>query len=60
MNERKAAVSAPILDDGRNAVKINAAKQIRVTVRIPENITEIVRQQKINRIYDILNPESSK
>lgn len=33
-------------------------KGIRLTVHLPENIPETVRQQKINRIYDILTPEN--
>ena len=29
-------------------------KGIKVSIRIPENVPEVVRRQKINRIYDIL------
>lgn len=34
------------------------AKEIRLTVHLPENIPENVRLQKINRIYDILASEN--
>lgn len=30
--------------------------QLNVTVHIPNNVHETIRRQKINRIYDILNP----
>lgn len=33
-----------------------SASKIKVTIHIPENVPR--RQEKINRIYDILNPES--
>lgn len=29
-------------------------KGIRVTIRLPKSLSESVRRQKINRIYDIL------
>ena len=32
---------------------------IKVLIRIPENITDRIRQGKINRIYDILKPKIS-
>ena len=34
----------------------DANVSIRVTVNIPENVRDNIRQQKINRIYDILSP----
>lgn len=39
------------------AVKDDITQGIRVTVRIPENMSETSRRQKINRIYDILKPD---
>lgn len=33
---------------------------IRVTVTSPEHIPETIRQQKINRLYDILSGENRK
>lgn len=32
----------------------------KVTVHIPKSDSEIIRQTKINRIYDILNPKGQK
>lgn len=32
-------------------------QQIKITVHLPKNISEDARRQKINRIYDILNPK---
>ena len=29
-------------------------KSIKVTVTLPENVPDVIRQAKINRIYDIL------
>ena len=34
----------------------NEIKPIKVTVHIPENVSPDVRQRKINRLYDLLNP----
>ena len=31
--------------------------KVKVTIHIPDNISETVRQQKINRLYDILKPK---
>ncbi len=33
-------------------------KEIQVTIRLPEKVPENVKQRKINRIYDILNPDN--
>lgn len=35
-------------------------EKVMVTIHIPEAIAENLKQQKINRIYDILNPEISQ
>lgn len=35
-------------------------QQIKITVHLPENVSENARRQKINRIYDILNPKISQ
>lgn len=34
--------------------------KVRVTIHVPEAVSENLKQQKINRIYDILNPEISQ
>gem|GEM_PF-1916906 len=31
---------------------------IKVTVTVPDSINTVVRQQKINRIYDLLKPKN--
>ena len=49
-----------IISDTESAVKAEPPKKIKVTVRIPDHLHERVRQQKVNRIYDILNPEKSR
>lgn len=36
------------------------ADDIKVIVHIPDHISESVRREKINRIYDILSKESKK
>lgn len=33
---------------------------IKVTIRIPENVPEHVIQEKINYIYDVLKPKSTE
>ena len=33
---------------------------VKVTIHIPDNIPESLRQQKINRIYDILTKEKTE
>ena len=31
--------------------------KVRVTIHIPDNVSESIKQQKINRLYDILKPK---
>jgi len=40
--------------------KMCMPQQVKVTVHLPENIMENARQQKINRIYDILAHKNSR
>lgn len=47
-------------NDGRCTVDPKDSDEIKVTVHIPENVHDNIRKEKINRIYDILNPEISK
>lgn len=35
-------------------------QNIKVTVQLPKRKPEIVTQTKINRIYDILNPDKTR
>lgn len=30
---------------------------VKVTIHIPDEVSETIRQQKINRLYDILKPK---
>lgn len=51
-------ITANMADNGSShTTNSNALNKIKLTVHIPENIQENVRQQKVNKIYDILNPE---
>jgi len=34
--------------------------KIKVTVRLPDKVSEVIRQQKINRIFDLLKPNGKK
>lgn len=34
-------------------------KTFKVTVKLPEHISESIRRDKINRLYDILKPKNS-
>ena len=36
------------------------SQNINVIIHLPEEVSEIIKQQKINRIYDILNPKDEK
>lgn len=47
-------------DNDKCTVKPRISGEIKVTVHIPERVHENVRQQKINRIYDILSPDISQ
>ena len=47
------------ISETKNIVKTDSAKKIPVKVHLPGNVSETVRQQKINRIYDILKCENS-
>lgn len=57
--QRNIAIESSVTDVGC-AVKATMPREIPVTVRIPENMNEISKRQKINRIYDILKPKASR
>ena len=40
--------------------KNNTSAEMKVTIHLPEEVSEIVRQQKINYLYDILKPKPPK
>ncbi len=48
-----------IIQNMGQTVKVESPRKIRVTVHVPDHLHERVRQQKVNRIYDILNPKKS-
>ena len=50
-------INTAIATKDKNTIKPKVSKEINVVVHIPESIHERTRQQKINRIYDILTPE---
>ena len=43
-----------------NTNETNTSAEIKVTIHLPEDVSEIVRQQKINHLYDVLKPKSPK
>ena len=34
-------------------------EEIKVKITLPENVTEVIKQQKINTLYDLLNKSSN-
>lgn len=51
-------VSSVSVSETVDIVKVDSTKKIPVAVHVPENVSENIRQQKINRIYDILKTEN--
>ena len=49
-----------ILSDAGRAVKDEESERIKVTIHIPEKMNETSRRLKINRIYDILSPDTPR
>ena len=49
-----------IVPDSGCAVKAVEAQRIKVVVHIPEQINEVSRRRKINKIYDILHPATTR
>ena len=43
-----------------NTNETNASAEIKVTIHLPEDVSEVVRQQKINHLYDVLKPKPPK
>lgn len=40
-------------------ISAESKSEVKVTVHIPDDISEAVRQQKINRLYDLLKPKKN-
>lgn len=60
MNTHKTIVADSINLSERKTAGISALSRIKVTIHVPQDVPENIRCQKINRIYDILNPETSQ
>ncbi|NBI10647.1 hypothetical protein D1641_11580 [Colidextribacter sp. OB.20] len=60
MTERKTAIAFAAKDDMKASIETKASNGIVVRIHIPESVPENTRRQKINRIYDILNPAISR
>ncbi len=60
MNTHKIIAADSVNLSKRKTAGISALSGIRVTIQVPQNVPENIRHQKINRIYDILNPEISQ
>lgn len=43
---------------GKKTNTITKSGNIKVTVHLPEKVTENIKQLKINKIYDILKPRT--
>lgn len=41
-------------------MKQEATKAVKITIHVPDKISENIKQQKINRLYDILKPKDKK
>ena len=51
--------------EDKTVQKLNTTGQqnidkIKITVHIPESVSDVIRQSKINKIYDILSPKKVK
>lgn len=59
MNTHKTNAVSSVNCCKRTDAGIKALSGIKVTIHIPQDIPESIMRQKINKIYDILNPETS-
>ena len=41
-------------------MKQENTKTVKVTIHVPDKISENIKQQKINRLYEILKPKDKK
>lgn len=55
MNDTQAILILP-----KKEHNVNTKDKIKVKISVPEHISESVKMQKINRIYDILTSEVHK
>lgn len=60
MNTHKTIVADSVNWRKKKTASVNTLSRIRVTIHVPVDVPESIRHQKINRIYDILNPEISQ
>ena len=45
--------------DKRPADIVKVGQEIKVKITLPENVTEVIKQQKINTLYDLLSKSSN-
>ena len=57
MLQKRTPIEVLSQNTANSGLTYNTDGKIHVVISIPKDIHENVRQQKINRIYDILNPE---
>ncbi len=47
-------------DTAKSTVEYITDSGIRVKIKYPENVSEVIQQEKINHIYDILTKHKSE
>ena len=52
---RNVLTNTAVADGG--TISAENISTVKVTIHIPDEVSETVRQQKINRLYDILKPK---
>lgn len=57
MLQKRTPIEVLSQNTANSRLTYNTDGKVKVVISIPKDIHENVRQQKINRIYDILNPE---
>lgn len=60
MMPKQAVNNIPLRDKITSSSVPDNDISIKVTINVPEYVRENIRQQKINQIYDILNPKLYK
>ena len=60
MNQVTALTVPESPDNDKSFTKIDCHSGIKVIIQVPQKITDTIRQQKINKIYDILSPKATE
>lgn len=58
MRRNELFTTTTIVDSNELSAK-NETAEIMVKVHVPDNISENIKQQKINHLYDILKPKDA-